>query len=108
MKTGKEAGLRVRKPVRAALKVSGQEEALAKELILKLEGMWCSACSWLIEGVLHRTPGVLEVKVLFASDLVRIKYLPHQVTPVRKSRTGFPSWDIDPPPFRIQRMLQRR
>jgi heavy metal translocating P-type ATPase len=63
-----------------SLAASGLEEALAKELILKLEGMWCSACSWLIESVLQRTRGVLEVKALFASDLVRIKYLPHQVT----------------------------
>ncbi len=62
------------------MNASGLEEALAKELILNLEGMWCSACSWLIESVLPRTRGVLEVKALFASDLVRIKYLPHQVT----------------------------
>jgi heavy metal translocating P-type ATPase len=76
-----------------ALKVSGLEEALAKELVLKLEGMWCSACSWLIESVLQQTRGVLEVRALFACDLVRIKYLPHQVTIAviqdRISRLGY-------------------
>ena len=85
----------------SALTVSGLEEALAKELILKLEGMWCSACSWLIESVLRRTRGVVEVTALFASDLVRIKYLPHQVTPEeiqdRISRLGYrPSSFQDP------------
>ena len=91
---GKEAGPRARK-------ASDLEEALAKELILRLEGMWCQACSWLIENVLHRTPGVLEVQALFASDLVRIKYLPHQVTPEeiqdRISKLGYrPSSFQDP------------
>lgn len=84
-----------------ALKASSLEEALAKELILKLEGMWCSACSWLIESVLHRTRGVMEVKALFASDLIRIKYLPHQVTIAeiqdRISKLGYRSSSFQDP-----------
>ena len=85
----------------AACEASDPQEALAKELILKLEGMWCSACSWLIEGVLSGTPGILAVKALFASDLVRIKYLPYQVTIEeirdRISRLGYrPSSFQDP------------
>jgi Cu2+-exporting ATPase/Cu+-exporting ATPase len=34
----------------------------------------------LIEEVIGRIQGVLEVKVLFSSDLLRLKYLPHQVS----------------------------
>ncbi|MBI4762985.1 MAG: cation-translocating P-type ATPase [Deltaproteobacteria bacterium] len=59
---------------------SEAEDPLARGLILKVEGMWCSACAWLIEGVLGRFPGVIKVEALFFSDLVRIRYLPHQVT----------------------------
>jgi heavy metal translocating P-type ATPase len=53
---------------------------LSSELILKVEGMWCSACAWLIEGVLSRFSGVINVEAQFFSDLVRISYLPHRVT----------------------------
>ena len=42
--------------------------------------MWCSACAWLIEEVLSRSCGVIKVEAQFFSDLVRIRYLPHQVT----------------------------
>jgi heavy metal translocating P-type ATPase len=59
---------------------SDAEDPLARGLILKVEGMWCSACAWLIEGVLSQFPGVMKVEALFFSDLVRIRYLPHQVT----------------------------
>jgi heavy metal translocating P-type ATPase len=78
-----------------------EAEDLVQELILRLEGLWCSACAWLIEGVLIRLPGVQEVKVLFAADLVRIKYLPHQTTVDRiqedLSRLGYRSLPIQDP-----------
>ena len=51
------------------------------EMILKIEGMWCHACSWLIREILLRTPGVLEAEVFFLSDLARLRYLPHRITP---------------------------
>ncbi|MBI5603433.1 MAG: cation-translocating P-type ATPase [Deltaproteobacteria bacterium] len=69
------------------------EAPLSRELIFKVEGMWCSACSWLIEAVLAKVPGIVKVKVLFASDLVQIDYLPHRVTvediQARISRLGY-------------------
>ncbi len=52
------------------------------ELSMRLEGMWCPACAWLIEEVLRRTSGVLEPHVSFLSDTVQMKYLPHVVSPV--------------------------
>ncbi len=51
-------------------------------LAMRLEGMWCPACAWLIEEVLRRTPGVLEPRVSFLSDTVQMKYLPHLVSPL--------------------------
>ncbi len=57
------------------------EADLAHDLTLKVDGMWCTACSWLIEEVLHRMHGVLQARVCFLSDLVQVRYLPHRVNP---------------------------
>ncbi len=51
-------------------------------IAMRLEGMWCPACAWLIEEVLRRTPGVLKPSVSFLSDTVQMQYLPHLVSPV--------------------------
>ncbi|HME43146.1 MAG TPA: heavy metal translocating P-type ATPase [Syntrophorhabdales bacterium] len=65
----------------------------ALDLRLRLEGMWCPACAWLIEEVLRRTPGVQEPHVSFFSDGVEMKYLPHVISPVeitsRVARLGY-------------------
>ena len=53
----------------------------ALELSFSATGMWCPACAWLIEEVLKRTPGALQPRVSFFSDTVRLRYLPHIVTP---------------------------
>ena len=62
-------------------------------LTIKVEGMWCPACSWLIEEVLRRTKGLLEPRVFFLSDLVQVKYFPHILSPqeilTRISRLGY-------------------
>jgi heavy metal translocating P-type ATPase len=59
----------------------GEDGILVEELQVRIDGMWCSACSWLIEAVLRKTKGVLEAKVFFLSDLATIKYLPHRIAP---------------------------
>ncbi|MEN6440030.1 MAG: heavy metal translocating P-type ATPase [Syntrophobacter sp.] len=56
-------------------------EGLSRELTLRIEGMWCVACSWLIERLLCGMEGVLSAGIFFFSDIARIKYLPHQVRP---------------------------
>jgi len=71
-----------------------QESSLSPlDLTLKVEGMWCPTCSWLIEEVLRRTKGILEPQVSFLSDLVQVKYFPHLLSPpeimTRISRLGF-------------------
>jgi heavy metal translocating P-type ATPase len=57
-----------------------EETAFAQGLTLKVEGMWCMACSWLIEEALRKTKGIVEAKVLFVSDLAQIAYLPPSVS----------------------------
>jgi heavy metal translocating P-type ATPase len=59
----------------------GQEQHLAQELSLQVEGMWCSACAWVVEQVLNKMRGVLAAKVVFVSDLAQLRYLPHRVRP---------------------------
>ena len=51
-------GEKIQSPGPKASEGSEPEDPLARELILKVEGMWCSACAWLIEGVLSRFSGV--------------------------------------------------
>lgn len=62
------------------------EKDLLKRLELRVEGMWCTACSWLIEHVLIQMEGIVEAKVNFASDLLEIQYLPHRVDPADISK----------------------
>ncbi len=56
-------------------------DGLSQEISLRIEGMWCVACSWLIEQLLRKMEGVLSAAIFFFSDIARIKYLPHQVSP---------------------------
>ena len=57
------------------------DPAHAQEATLKIEGMWCSACAWLIEEVLKNTKGVSEARVFFLSDMARVTYLPQSISP---------------------------
>jgi len=50
------------------------------EMSLIIDGMWCNACSWLIQEILLRLPGVLTAEVFFFSDQARLRYLPHRIT----------------------------
>ncbi len=65
----------------AEQELSAEELKGAKELLIHVDGMWCSACSWLIEKVLGSRKGVLEARVNFASDTARIYYRPEEIAP---------------------------
>jgi heavy metal translocating P-type ATPase len=52
-----------------------------KEMLLQVNGMWCSACAWLIERGLRGLPGVVSADVFFASDLAKITYCPQSLPP---------------------------
>ncbi len=68
-----------RAPERGEL--TAEELKGSKELLVHVDGMWCSACSWVIEKVLGARQGVLEARVNFASDTARIYYRPEEITP---------------------------
>ncbi|HVM91245.1 MAG TPA: heavy metal translocating P-type ATPase [Terriglobales bacterium] len=58
-----------------------REDGAYQELLLHVRGMWCTSCAWLIEYALTKLPGVAVVEASFATDLVKIKYLPQRIPP---------------------------
>ena len=58
-----------------------EEANHAQDVTLRIDGMWCTACGWLIEEVLNRTQGIVEAKVFFLSDMAQMKYLSSSLTP---------------------------
>ena len=52
-----------------------------REVALRICGMWCTSCAWLIEHVVKQQKGVEGCRVLFASDTVRIAYKPAKTSP---------------------------
>ncbi|MBS1802407.1 MAG: heavy metal translocating P-type ATPase [Acidobacteria bacterium] len=67
--------------------------APTSEALLQINGMWCSACGWLIEHALKKLPGVVSAEVLFASDLAKVRYCPLYLPPeaivARISKLGY-------------------
>ena len=93
-----------------------EEAGESLELALQVNGMWCASCAWLIEHMLRKERGVLAAEVLFASDLVKVRYLPQRMPPgrirERIERLGYQVADYKPGAERAddgrQRDLQLR
>ena len=62
-------------------------DAPVKEKLLHVSGMWCAACSWLIEHSLQKTRGVVSAEAFFASDLVKVKYCPQFLPPEKITKS---------------------
>ncbi|WP_111656589.1 heavy metal translocating P-type ATPase [Isoalcanivorax indicus] len=50
-------------------------------LTLRIEGLHCAACVWLIENGLKQLPGITEVRLNLASARLHVSHDPTQVTP---------------------------
>ena len=50
---------------------------------LRIDGMWCPACAWLIDASLTRIPGVLRSGCNFSTDRLRCVYDPVRTSPDR-------------------------
>ena len=59
------------------------EDAETREKVFHLTGMWCTACGWLIEHALAGVNGIRSAEVLFASDLLKVRYCPQYLPPGR-------------------------
>ena len=72
------------------------DRASTRETLFQIGGMWCASCAWLIERALLREPGVRAAEVFFASDLLRVTYLPQSLRPgrieQRISELGYKCW----------------
>ena len=52
-------------------------------LLLRIDGMWCPACAWLIDASLKKLPGVLGSGCNFSTDRLRCAYDPVLTSPDR-------------------------
>jgi copper chaperone CopZ len=57
--------------------------AETREAVFHIGGMWCTSCGWLIEHALERIRGVRSAEVMFASDLLKVRYCPQYLPPHR-------------------------
>ncbi len=51
------------------------------EMVVQLEGVWCSSCTWIIESVLKEQPGIFKASVSFSTDTASIGYNPVAISP---------------------------
>jgi len=49
-------------------------------LKLRVSNMWCSACAWVIDESLKRTPGIVDSACNFSTDRLQVVYDPVKVT----------------------------
>ncbi|MFO7708397.1 MAG: cation-translocating P-type ATPase [Desulfobacterales bacterium] len=55
--------------------------AEALGLALKIDGMWCPACAWLVETAIREKPGVIAASCNFATDRLSVSYDPVRTSP---------------------------
>jgi heavy metal translocating P-type ATPase len=74
--------------------------AETREAVFHIRGMWCNSCGWLIEHALSKTRGIVSAEVLFASDLLKVRYcpqfLPRERIPECVSSVGYSAAEYDP------------
>jgi heavy metal translocating P-type ATPase len=59
------------------------DDAETREAVFRVQGMWCASCAWLIEQVLGAEPAVRRAEVVFAADLLKVRYAPQYLPPDR-------------------------
>ncbi len=57
------------------------DSGICRERLMRVSGMWCGACAWLIEHSLSKMRGIVSAEVFFASDLLKVQYDPRLVPP---------------------------
>jgi Cu+-exporting ATPase len=70
------------------------------EIHLIIEGIHCSACVWLNEKVLHKTPGILEASINYTNNKAKIVWDPEEVKLSKIIETirsiGYNAYPYDP------------
>ena len=66
---------------------------------LKVEGLWCPSCGYIVSQVLKRTPGVLDVQVSMSTKTAIVRYDSTKATLAdlvsAPTNHGFPSRIMD-------------
>jgi heavy metal translocating P-type ATPase len=52
-------------------------------LQLRVSGMWCAACAWVIDATLKNTPGIIRSTCNFSTDRLRCEYDPVRSSPTQ-------------------------
>ncbi|MDZ7579123.1 MAG: cation-translocating P-type ATPase [Deltaproteobacteria bacterium] len=63
--------------------LSSSDQSNRLDLLLRIDGMWCPACAWLIDASLKKLPGVLRSGCNFSTDRLRCVYDPVLTSPDR-------------------------
>lgn len=53
----------------------------ALSLNLKIGGMWCLACAWVLQEMLKKQPGIMHASCNFSTDRLRCSYDPRKSSP---------------------------
>ncbi|MBI4912061.1 MAG: heavy metal translocating P-type ATPase [Acidobacteria bacterium] len=54
-------------------------DAPTADAVFQLTGLWCTSCGWVIEHALTREYGVVSAEVVFASDLLKVRFCPQML-----------------------------
>ncbi|BAF70559.1 heavy metal translocating P-type ATPase [Nitratiruptor sp. SB155-2] len=70
------------------------------EIYLIIEGIHCSACVWLNEKVLHKTPGIIEASINYTNNKAKIVWDPEEIKLSKIIETirsiGYNAYPYDP------------
>jgi len=79
------------------------------KLNLKVHGMWCPACAWVIQESLRKKPGISNVQCSFSSDRMRCDYDPVLTSPsrIRESLANL-GYDAFPPEGSVEAKERKR
>jgi heavy metal translocating P-type ATPase len=61
--------------------ISKAENGSTLKLKMKINNMWCSACAWVIDQSLIKTPGVVDSACNFSTDRLKVVYDPIKISP---------------------------
>ncbi len=71
------------------------QEATLESVALKVDGMWCGSCTYIVRQALMNTPGVLDAKVSGRAKTAVVTYDPTQADletiVAATAKYGFPS-----------------
>ncbi len=71
-----------------------------REIYLIIEGIHCSACVWLNEKVLHKTPGIVEASINYTNNKAKVVWDPEEISLSKIIQTirsiGYNAYPYDP------------